>query len=371
MPPTNTTTYPTLSLANIENASQVIDPVFLNTPQFRSDILSRILGMDLVLKVETVNPIRSFKGRGSEYFMSRQMDGPKTLVCASAGNFGQGLAYAARKRGLHTIVFAAESANTLKVERMRELGGEVRLVGSDFDVAKEHAREFAEQTGVQFVEDGRDPEIAEGAGTIAVELCRWANRFDALLVPLGDGALVAGIGCWMKAHSPSTRILGVCAAGAPALARSWQEGKLCTAKSVSTIADGIAVRVPVPESLRHLEGRIDEILLVEDNAMIEAMRLVLRHHGLVTEPAGVAGLAAAITHHERFRDAGGYAPVRWKCDCRANAALVQRGTLNQSKELPILPFICALSKIRFVLVQTPEELTGQGLNFVARLADLR
>lgn len=303
MSPANTATHSSLSLENIEKALQVIDPVFLNTPQFRSDIFSRTLGMDLVLKVETVNPIRSFKGRGAEYFMSRQLDGPKTLVCASAGNFGQGLVYAATKRGFHTIVFAAESANALKVARMRELGGEVRLVGSDFDQAKEHAAHFAEQTGAQFVEDGREPEIAEGAGTIAVELCRWANRFDALLVPLGDGALVAGIGCWMKTHSPSTRIIGICAAGAPALARSWQEGKLYATESVSTIADGIAVRTPVPQSLVHLKSLMDEVLLIEDESLIESMRMVHRYHGLVTEPAGVAGLAAAITYKDRFRDA--------------------------------------------------------------------
>jgi threonine dehydratase len=201
------------------------------------------------------------------------------------------------------LFFAAESANALKVERMRELGGEVRLVGSDFDEAKEHAVHFAEQTGAQFVEDGREPEIAEGAGTVAVELCRWASPFDALLVPLGDGALVAGIGCWMKTHSPSTRIIGICAAGAPALARAWQEGKLCATESVSTIADGIAVRTPVAQSLVHLKSLMDEVLLVEDESMIEAMQMVLRHHGLVAEPAGVAGLAAAITYKERFRDA--------------------------------------------------------------------
>jgi len=299
----NTATDSLLSLENIEKALQVIDPIFLNTPQFRSDILSRLLGMDFVLKVETVNPIRSFKGRGTEYFMSRQQDGPKTLVCASAGNFGQGLVYSARRRGFSVIVFAAESANPLKVERMRELGGDVRLMGSDFDEAKDHAREFAKKSGAQFVEDGNDPAIAEGAGTIAVELCRGAALFDALLIPLGDGALLAGIGCWMKAHSPSTRIIGVCAAGAPAMATSWREGKVCSSESISTIADGIAVRVPVRESLLTLKGLVDEILLVEDEAMIDAMRLVLRHHGLVTEPSGVAGLAAAVTYKQQFRGA--------------------------------------------------------------------
>ncbi|SRR5216683_2586343 len=187
------------------------------------------------------------------------------------------------------------------------MGAEVRLFGSDFDQAKEEARRFAEYTRARFIEDGREPEIAEGAGTIAVELWRPAKRFEALLVPLGDGALVAGIGRWMKTHSP---IVGVCAAGAPAMAMSWREGKVRTTETTSTIADGIATRVPVPESLLNLAGLMDEVLLVEDKSLVEAMRLVFRYHGLVIEPAGAAGLAAAITYKEQFQGARVATPLR-------------------------------------------------------------
>ena len=292
-----------LSLENIERAAQFIDPVFLNTPQFQSDSLSRRLKCDLVLKIETVNPIRCFKGRGAEFFMSSLLAEPQTLVCATAGNFGQGLAFAARKRGFRVFVFAAETASAVKVERMRELGAEVQLFGADFDIAKEEGRQFADFIAKRFIEDGREPEIAEGAGTIAVELCRWDRQFDAILVPLGGGALVAGIGRWMKAHSPTTRIVGVCAAGAPAMAMSWQSGKLCATDTSSTIADGIDVRVPLQESLLNLAESMDEVLTVEDESLVEAMRLAFYDHGLLIEPAGAAGLAAAITYKERFRGA--------------------------------------------------------------------
>ncbi len=302
-----------LSVERIERASSVIDPIFLNTPQFQSDKLSRLLGLRLVLKVETVNPIRSFKGRGAEFLVASLPQKPNTLVCASAGNFGQGVAYAARKRGFRAVVFAAESANPLKVERMRELGAEVQLSGSDFDQAKGEARRFAERTAARFIEDGREAQVAEGAGTIALELCRMKEPFDVLLIPLGDGALVAGIGCWMKAHSPSTRIIGVCASGAPAMASSWQEGKPRRTETSHTIADGIDVRRPVPESLLNLAETMDEVLMVEDDSMIEAMRLIFTHHGLVTEPAGVAGLAAAITYKQRFREQSVATPL-----CGAN-----------------------------------------------------
>lgn len=231
------------------------------------------------------------------------------FVCASAGNFGQGMAYAARKRNLPLVVFAAETANPLKLRRMRELGAEVRLAGHDFDAAKQHARAFASETGANFIEDGREPAIAEGAGTIAMELGRWPHAFDFALVPLGNGALLAGIGTWMKANSPATRRIGVCAAGAPSMALSLQHGAPESTESIATIADGIAVRVPVPEALADLAGVVDEVLLVEDKAMISAMQLVFREHGLVVEPAGVAGLAAAITFRDRFRGGSVVTPL--------------------------------------------------------------
>jgi threonine dehydratase len=292
-----------ISVAGIEAAARSIDPVFLNTPQFESEPLSNELGMRLVLKVETVNPIRCFKGRGADWFVSRLPPSSSRLVCASAGNFGQGLAYAARKRAFPLLVFAAETANPLKIWRMRQLGAEVRLFGHDFDAAKQEARRVAEETGAHFVEDGREPAVTEGAGTIAVELCRWPSRFDFALVPLGNGALLGGIAHWLKAHSPDTRVVGVCASGAPAMALSLRQHGLQSTDSVSTIADGIAVRVPVPEALVDLDGVVDEVLLVEDEALIQAMRLIFEHHGLIVEPAGVAGLAAAIAYRERFRDA--------------------------------------------------------------------
>jgi len=231
------------------------------------------------------------------------------LVCASAGNFGQGMAYAARNRGLPLVVFAAETANRLKLRRMRELGADVRLAGHDFDQAKQHARAFADEQDARFIEDGFDPAIAEGAGTIAVELGRWPHAFDFALIPLGNGALLAGIGTWMKATSPATRRIGVCAAGAPAMALSLQHGVPESTDSAATIADGIAVRVPVPEALADLASVVDEVLLVDDQALISAMRLVFHEHGLVVEPAGVAGLAAAITFRERFQSGSVVTPL--------------------------------------------------------------
>jgi threonine dehydratase len=290
-----------LSLERIETAARSIDPVFLNSPQFESEPLSDELGMRLVLKVETVNPIRSFKGRGTDFLVSNLPAGSPTLVCASAGNFGQGLAYAARKRGLSVVVFAAESADPVKLDRMRNLGADVRLVGHDFDAAKDQALIFAGETHACYIEDGREPAIAEGAGSIAVELCRWKDSFDFVVFPLGNGALLAGVGRWMKAHSPATRVVAVCATGAPSMALSLQEGTVRCTETANTIADGIALRVPVPEALDDLANVVDDVVLVEDNAILEAMRLVHQRHGLLLEPAGAVGVAAAMVFRDRFR----------------------------------------------------------------------
>ena len=289
-----------LSLERIANAATVIDPVFLDSPQYVAESLGRELGCRIVVKVETLNPIRSFKGRGTELLVA-SLTGDAHLVCASAGNFGQGMAWSGRKRGLPVTVFCATTANPLKIERMRAFGAEVRPVGHDFDEAHHAATEFAKANAARLIEDGRDVEIAEGAGTIGVELTRWPEPLDSIVVPLGDGALLAGVAAWVKAHRPATRMVGVCAAGAPAMERSWRAGRVRELPG-HTIADGIEVTSPFAEALSDITGVVDDVLLVEDDAIVSAIRLAHRELGVVLEPAGAAALAAVVTHADRFRD---------------------------------------------------------------------
>ena len=291
---------PRITLQNIERAAGVIDPVFLHTPQFICEPLGTALGVRVALKVETLNPIRSFKGRGADLLVSRAAAGVP-LVTASAGNFGQAMAYACRKRRLGLTVFASVNANPFKVERMRDLGARVVLHGHDFDDAKAEARRFAEKSGARLVEDGRDIETAEGAGTIGLEWLTFGERFDALLVPLGNGALFNGVARVIKARSPQTRTIAVQAAAAPAMVESWRAGRAIECDSSGTIADGVAVRVPIDEALRDMDGLVDDAILVGEEAILEAMRLVHRHAGVVTEPAGVLGIAALIENRDAFR----------------------------------------------------------------------
>jgi threonine dehydratase len=287
----------------IKQAAAVIDPVFLDTPLLRNETLDRELGCRVALKVETLTPIRSFKGRGTCWLLHRLGEEAKAgLVCASAGNFGQGLAYAARARAIPVTVFAAVNASPIKVDAMRAFGAEVCLDGADFDAAKAAARSFAAETGRLFVEDGAHPAIAEGAGTIARELDLANALGGTILVPLGNGSLVNGIGAWLKARRPQVRVVAVAAAGAPAMARSWRAGRPIETPDAATIADGVAVRVPVPEALVAMRETVDEVRLVDDADIIAAMRLAFTRLGLVVEPAGAVGLAALLASARDFRD---------------------------------------------------------------------
>ena len=288
-----------ITLERIEAAAVGIDPVFLNTPQWICEPLGEELGVRVALKAETLNPIRSFKGRGADWLV-QHLPTQASLMCASAGNFGQAMAYACRARGVPLTVYAAENANPLKIARMRSLGAHVVLAGEDFDGAKTLAREEAARKGIRFVEDSRDPEPSEGAGTIGLEWLTFPERLDVLLVPLGNGAMLAGIATVIKARLPRTRVIAVGAAGAPAMVESLQSGRMVTHDRIDTIADGIGVRMPVPEALDDLRDLVDQLILVPDECILDAMRLLHKHAGLVVEPSGAAGLAGVLLEPARF-----------------------------------------------------------------------
>lgn len=287
-----------LSLDNIAAAARGIDPVFLHTPQFVSAALSAGFGCELTIKVETVNPVGCFKGRGASFFVQRLADSGQRppLVCASAGNFGQALAYACRSHGFPLTVFASLHANPLKVAKMRGFGADVRLEGDDFDAAKIAAARWAERHGACTVEDGRQAEIAEGAGSIGVELLASGQSFDAVLLPLGNGALLTGVSRWIKAHSPETRVIGISSVHAPAMHDSWKAGQIIQSPQARTIADGIAVRIPVPEAVLDMRGIVDDVLLVSESSILGAMKLILEAERLIVEPAGAVGVAALLEH---------------------------------------------------------------------------
>jgi threonine dehydratase len=291
-----------LSLTNIARSARVIEPVFLNSPQYNCEPLSDALGCTLMIKLDFANPIRSFKGRGASFLVHEMLarNDTRQIVCASAGNWGQAMAYACRAAGRSIVVFASKHANALKVDRMRALGADVRIAGDDFDAAKDAAKAHATEIGGVMIEDGLATEVSEGHGTIAIELLLYGDAYDAVVIALGNGAMLTGIARWIKAASPTTRVYGVCARGADSMEKSWRTQKILETKTADTIADGIAVRVPIPEAVSDMQGIVDDALLINDAHIVEAMRLCFSHAGLLVEPAGAAGLAGIVAYREMF-----------------------------------------------------------------------
>jgi threonine dehydratase len=292
---------PRLDLDRIRAARRMIDPVFLDTPLYRCEPLERALRCAVSIKLETANPVRSFKGRGTEVVAALLADaGVRAAVCASAGNLGQALAWSGRRRGLDVTVVASGSATAAKLDRIRTLGAELVLVDGDIEVAREHAARIAQSRGVRLVEDSLDVETCEGAATIGLELAARQSSFDAVLVALGGGAMATGVGYVVKALLPGTEVICVQPRGAPAMTRSWHARRIVTTDSIDTIADGVAGRHPIPAVLDDLLDVADDAVLVHEASIIAGMRMLLEQAGLIVEPSAALGVAALLEDPDRF-----------------------------------------------------------------------
>ncbi|MEV0208406.1 pyridoxal-phosphate dependent enzyme [Streptomyces sp. NPDC050788] len=290
-----------LDTARIRAARRVIDPVFLDTPLYRCEALEPDLGCAVSIKLETANPVRSFKARGTELVTSLLADGgARAAVCASAGNLGQALAWSARGRGLDVTVVASRHATAAKLDRIRALGARLELVDGDHELARERAAAIALQDGIRLVEDSLDIETCEGAATIGLELAEARSPFDTVLIALGGGALATGVGHVMKALAPGVEVICVQPMGAPAMTRSWRQGRVVTTEFTDTIADGVAGRRPIPAVLDDLLLVADDAVLVREASIVAGMRLLLDRAGLVVEPSAALGIAALLEDRDRF-----------------------------------------------------------------------
>jgi threonine dehydratase len=279
--------------------------VFLDTPLYRCQALEPGLGCAVSIKLETANPVRSFKARGTEVVASLLADngGSRAVVCASAGNLGQALAWSGRGRGLDVTVVASRFATVAKLERIRALDARLELVDGDHEMARERAAAIARYEGIRLVEDSLDIETCEGAATIGLELVDLADTappFDAVLIALGGGALATGVGHVIKALAPGVEVICVQPLGAPAMTHSWRQRRVVTTDSTNTIADGVAGRRPIPAVLDDLLLVADDAVLVEETSIIAGMRMLLDRAGLVVEPSAALGIAAILEDPGRF-----------------------------------------------------------------------
>ncbi len=290
-----------LQLDRIRAAVSEIDPLFLDTPALPCAPLGRALGCSVTLKVETLNPVRSFKGRGTETVAAVARDrGALRLMCASAGNLGQALAYSGLRRGLEVTVVAARSANPLKLSQIAALGADVLIDGEDIEDARLLARELAESNDAYLVQDSLDLATCEGAATIGLELARDDPGLDVVLMALGGGAMASGVGYAVRSLTDEAEVIGIQPVGAPAMALSWRQGTVVETEQMETIADGVAGRCPISEVLDDLLVLLDDVVLVREDSIKAGMRALYEHAGLIVEPSAALGIAAMLEQPERF-----------------------------------------------------------------------
>ncbi|WP_238156689.1 threonine/serine dehydratase [Kribbella sp. VKM Ac-2571] len=290
-------------MARIRAAREAIDPVFLDSPLYRCEVLEPLLGCAINIKLETANPVRSFKGRGTEVVASQLAHSDsRAVVCASAGNLGQALAWSSRDRGLDVTVVASRFATTTKLDRIRALGAKLEVVDGDHELARERAAAIAQYDGIRLLEDSLDLETCEGAATIGLELAPQIEPGDrpAVLIALGGGALATGVGYVLKTLAPAAEVICVQPLGAPALTHSWHQRRVVTTETTNTIADGVAGRIPIPEVLDDLLVVADDAVLVQESSIVTALRMLLDHAGLVVEPSAALGVAAILEDRDRF-----------------------------------------------------------------------
>lgn len=283
-----------LTLDNVYRASNVLRDVVRKTDMVYAPKLKP--GIDLYLKTENLQITGSFKVRGSYYKMSKlsKEERERGVIACSAGNHAQGVALAAQKNGLKAVICLPDGAPISKIEATKSYGAEVCLVKGVYDDAYKRALELRDECGYTFIHPFDDEDVIAGQGTIALEIEDQLPELDAVIVPIGGGGLISGIAFAMKAINPNVKVYGVQAAGAPSMRNSMRDHEIEELPSVSTIADGIAVKKPGNLTYELCSKYVDEIVTVSDDEISAAILALMEQHKLVTEGAGAVAVAAAM-----------------------------------------------------------------------------
>ena len=283
-----------LTLDNVYRASNVLKSVVRKTDIIYAPKLK--VGTELYLKTENLQITGSFKVRGSYYKMSRlsKEERERGVIACSAGNHAQGVALSAQKNGIKAVICLPDGAPISKIEATKSYGAEVCLVEGVYDDAYKKALSLRDEKGYTFIHPFDDEDVIAGQGTIALEIADQLPDLDAVIVPIGGGGLISGIAYTMKAINPNVKVYGVQAAGAPSMLKSVQNNKIEELDSVSTIADGIAVKKPGSLTYDICSKYVDEIVTVSDDEISAAILALMEQHKLVTEGAGAVAVAAAM-----------------------------------------------------------------------------
>ena len=283
-----------LTLKDFEEAVEQVQKAAIKTELIYSDYLSEQTGNKVYLKPENLQKTGAYKIRGAYYKISTltEEERAKGLITASAGNHAQGVAYAAKVYGCKAVIVMPTTTPLMKVDRTKSYGAEVVLYGNVYDEAAAHAAKLAAEHGYTFIHPFDDPAVATGQGTIAMEIIKELPTVDYILVPVGGGGLAAGVSTLAKLLNPKIKVIGVEPAGANCLQASLAAGKPVTLPSVSTIADGTAVKTPGKEIFPYLQKGLDDVITVEDDELIVAFLDIVENHKLIVENSGLLTVAA-------------------------------------------------------------------------------
>ncbi len=283
-----------LTLDRFEEATEVVRKVTADTKLVYSEHFSNITGNKIWLKPENMQVTGAYKIRGAYYKIStmNEEERRRGLITASAGNHAQGVAYAAKAYGVPATIVMPTTTPLIKVERTRSYGAQVVLHGDVYDDACEKALQLADEEGYTFIHPFDDLTVATGQGTIAMEIVKELPLVDYILVPVGGGGLAAGISTLTKLLNPKIKVIGVEPAGANCLQVSLEKGEVTALPSVSTIADGTAVKRPGEKIFPYLAENLDSIITVEDDELVVAFLDMVENHKMIVENSGLLTVAA-------------------------------------------------------------------------------
>lgn len=283
-----------LTIDNVYKANRVLKEIARKTDVIPAPKLCK--GVDLYLKTENLQITGSFKVRGAYYKMTQLSAEEKArgVIACSAGNHAQGVALAAQKNGIKSVICLPDGAPISKVEATKSYGAEVCLVEGVYDDAYQKALQLRDEKGYTFIHPFDDEDVIAGQGTIALELIEQIPDLDVIVVPIGGGGLISGIAYTAKTLNPHIKVYGVQAKGAPSMKNSVAHGQVEELSSVSTIADGIAVKKPGDLTYELCSKYVDEIVTVTDDEISAAILALMEQHKLVTEGAGAVGVAAVM-----------------------------------------------------------------------------
>ena len=295
---------PPLTMPAVRAAQALLRNIVPESRMVLARTLSKPSGGNVHLKLESEGPTGSFKVRGAFHAISarQKQAGGKLpgVVTSSTGNHGAAVAYSANRLNIPVRVYLPDNPNPAKRARVAEFGAEITEVGKFLEESRVHAQEYALQSGWYNIVDGMDPDMLPGTATIACEMLERLPQAGAIFVPVGDTTLIRGLAFAAKQIRPQVKIVGVQAQHAPAYALSFAKGHAISTDNSDTIADGLAVRDALEENVRQLQGLVDEFVLVSEDEMLGAMRLLLLEEHVLAEPAGAASTAAFLKTGEAY-----------------------------------------------------------------------